>query len=762
MESYGIFSYTSPAREKMILCPSIKATCCPAYEQFKLFKNYNTIVKPYFKVFEQVINKSLVLLKDRVNKFFALNMPEQISKMKSKAGKLLIGDNFNKLNRQAQILDVLTKMQERLPTTLEYMDHLKSMFFCTICGYANQQFIDVFNKSISFSADSCDSLVRNTFQFSYLMNNLLLPFLLELSEFMVKAMKNKQHKVLKLKPLTLINKAIDECAKDYRDYDEGLNNCLSYCSFYKLNRNTPEFEGYPELFYNILVQMDVFIATGGTIKEKEAPAKAEPEKKKTEGDDKKKEDEKKKEEKKSEKKKKLRLLQELLGDNDFINIKYRILEESEEKAVKDAENKEKKDESKTPGMDFIDEFDPVVMMKKLQSGDIFNHEGVDPNYDDADAAHALEIEEELRKNQVGGLDSIIRKHYAENFAPEIDDIDSDDIFSRPVNEKVHLDQFKSKFGFNGIDFTHEMRKVDWNMNIRALVGSLQGKDETGPTNDHLDLKVMELANSVSNKSVIRFHRDLYLNFDGTHLHQPNSVIKGMSSFLHDKAKQEFTKTTRRAANLVENVAGTPAADQFRAAIKASEQKFAYKVNKAMTRINKRLENSDLTQLKEIEDKIANATIDQLIELQSDMLTMKEMCAGEKRQTLKCKVAYNRLANVFDLDPFDEGMETTAQELLNLSILYTSKDRKESVEELKKDQEALDKLEEECKEKLDTKVCKDKLLEYTKVFEVEITPEFFDKIQEKIDALIVKAEEAAKGKEEDVNDDAPPADAQPVA
>ena len=145
----------------------------------------------------------------------------------------------------------------------------------------------------------------------------------------------------------------------------------------------------------------------------------------------------------------------------------------------------------------------------------------------------------MEDGHVGGLDSIIRSHYAKNFEPEIDDIDGPGIFDRPVDEKVHLDQFKSVFGFNGIDFTHEMRKVDWNMNIKSLVGSLQGKDESGPSNDHLDLKVMELANSVTNKSVIRFHRDNYLDFDGTHLHQPNNVIKGLASYLHDKASEEY-------------------------------------------------------------------------------------------------------------------------------------------------------------------------------------------------------------------------------
>ena len=67
-ESYGIFSYTSPAREKLILCPSVKATCCPAYQQLKVFNHYNAEIKPYFKMFEQVINNSLKIMKNKVGR----------------------------------------------------------------------------------------------------------------------------------------------------------------------------------------------------------------------------------------------------------------------------------------------------------------------------------------------------------------------------------------------------------------------------------------------------------------------------------------------------------------------------------------------------------------------------------------------------------------------------------------------------------------------------------------------------------------------
>ena len=126
-----------------------------------------------------------------------------------------------------------------------------------------------------------------------------------------------------------------------------------------------------------------------------------------------------------------------------------------------------------------------------------------------------------------------------------------------------------------------------------------------------------------------------------------------------------------------------------------------------------------------------------------------------------------MADVFDLDPLDPGMENMAQDLLNVNIQYKAKDRKESIEELKKDQEALDKLEDECKDKLETKECQAKLLEYASIYEIKPSLEFFDQVQDKIDELIKKAEKKAEGKEEGAEGEAapedgaaPPADATP--
>merc|ERR1711983_350547 len=102
----------------------------------------------------------------------------------------------------------------------------------------------------------------------------------------------------------------------------------------------------------------------------------------------------------------------------------------------------------------------------------------------------------LDKNKVDGIDIIIRQIIAKNYEPEIEDIDNDKILDRPTEERVHVETFRTNFGFSGVDITKEMKHVDWNMNIKTLIGSLQGAKASGPSNDHLDLKVVSLVNTV--------------------------------------------------------------------------------------------------------------------------------------------------------------------------------------------------------------------------------------------------------------------------
>jgi len=56
-ETIGVISNKEPTKESLILCPKTEASCCPAYEQYKLFKIIEEEVKPHIKVYNQLLKK---------------------------------------------------------------------------------------------------------------------------------------------------------------------------------------------------------------------------------------------------------------------------------------------------------------------------------------------------------------------------------------------------------------------------------------------------------------------------------------------------------------------------------------------------------------------------------------------------------------------------------------------------------------------------------------------------------------------------------
>lgn len=722
---------------------------------------------------------------------------------------MLMEDKFSEINTQPMIMDVLERMQTLLPTTLEYMDHLKSLFYCTICGYSNQQFIDTKKKTATFSAESCDSLVRNTFMFSYLMNNLLLPFITNTSEFMVKAMGNKAHHPLRIRQMGHIKKAVEECAEDFRDNDEELGGCLKFCGFFKLNRNTPEIEGYPHLFANFVVQLEVFHETGGTINEKKAakPAavkKSPPEKatddgegdeeedpgKKAEEDEntEKKKENVKKEEKKSKEKSKaktekeekkekkkeeegkkttetgkknsegsktrrirMRVLEEILSGVENKNTPQRILDEVSAEAKPDDKAKtddKDKDKDKDKEEKFIDVFEFKVFFKKMMAGSIFNHKNDNKESGEQWTAKLTELQSILDANRVEGLDIMIRQIYADEYMPEMDNIDGE-IFSQPTHCGVHLDRYKTCFGFSSINFTEEMKKVDWNISLRMLVASMQGKVEKGPSNDHIDRRVIEVANTITNKSVRNFHRDNFLPFRGHNFYRQPHVIQNLYHYKVQRGEEEYIKTAINATRLIANVSGPEESGKMKAMLETQEKRFAKKMLRAMERVNHQISGADLVRLKEIEDKIGQSTLPELIRLQQDFKKMEVMCVGDKRSTPICVESYNKLASLVDLDHSQPGFNETAHEILNINMHNRITIIRQTPERVQKEIDAMVEIEKTCGEIIKTKPedpkCKEAIERGNLIIQcpAPLGPEFFAKWKEEAAKVMTGAVEFKK-------------------
>ena len=69
IESYGLVSYDEGKKERLMLCPSIQFSCCPAFEQMKMFKNLQE-KKPGFILLFEVIQALLLKLEEILTPIF--------------------------------------------------------------------------------------------------------------------------------------------------------------------------------------------------------------------------------------------------------------------------------------------------------------------------------------------------------------------------------------------------------------------------------------------------------------------------------------------------------------------------------------------------------------------------------------------------------------------------------------------------------------------------------------------------------------------
>ena len=102
-----------------------------------------------------------------------------------------------------------------------------------------------------YNSESCDSLVNHTIKFSNVLNRGILVQIENLSTFL--SILNAKVKPIKIPNLTSINEHIEECVNEFKINQDELSSCRNYCSYYRLNQDLPIYEGYPELFINIIV-----------------------------------------------------------------------------------------------------------------------------------------------------------------------------------------------------------------------------------------------------------------------------------------------------------------------------------------------------------------------------------------------------------------------------------------------------------------------------------------------------------------------------
>lgn len=529
VESYGILSHGQAKKERLVMCPEIQYSCCPAYEQFKMFKTYSEKIKPSYILLNNVIVKELALLKKEVVALAASGLIDnKIQQLSDQATQMRVQYSWNKIKGQRPKA-IFEKLQKYQKVSSSYVAAWKSAFFCTICDFANQSFIDTQKMKITFSADSCDALVQNTLLFTNLLNSVLIPYLSSLTEIITRLRNSTKYQ--KLHNHRRVIKAIKDCKADYLIYDKGLGNCKNYCEYFNLAEDSYILEGYPEFFANTLVEIRLFANPAESRKLVDRKMKLV-----------------KNSVKGMVQKSKARNL-EMFNDKkeaDFFQMdvpqsakfkgfnKVRILQESKKfNRLFEAQKGQKKLEDRrvlaaaVPSWAY-DSLDPKNNVTVVI--DIFDHESSDPDFDDAMINEMMEVQDIFNTGDPQMYAQMIRKYYVENFQAELDDIDSTAIFKETSLLRIDYSKFETVFSFGGIEIDEIVQKMNWSLAFKQIGLSLTS---TGNVESEMIFPdVVQVINTVANRDVRAFYTDQFIRFNKPHYLLYNET---MTHFVDDFA-----------------------------------------------------------------------------------------------------------------------------------------------------------------------------------------------------------------------------------
>lgn len=473
IDSHNIMSFMEPGRAKLVLCPHIRQSCCPSFEQFKIFDKYEKIIKPHYDLLNEVIKIELRML-DKLFNGIVDNMLKKVTSIEDEGARIMSIDLLQRLKKK-KIGQIVKTAIKQHANTHRYLINMKTSYFCVICDYNNHANIDTVRRRFAITDSSCDDIVKNTIVYANAINRGIIPFIESLTRVHQKI--SKKEKTLRLAGSTHISKAVKECADEYKVSDENLTSCRKYCSYFRLNADSPAMEGYPEFFANVLMELKDYQGGGS------APA----------------------------------------------NPKSRVLAEKMGKLLKSTRRLKESNSSGDKG--FNDPFDP----NKPQPIDLFEPNSVDSDFDDAAMMEAFRVQQLLTKGEAFDSTSVVRKHYIDEYEVPMDDIESPNVFNTPSQSRVDVSEYKGEVLVAGIDYPTILKDINWNMTVdeiaKALVtGKRAGKKET------VDPTLIVAINDIDNKYVKKFHRDVFLDFKRMRFsYRANQLRnKGLDSLLANK------------------------------------------------------------------------------------------------------------------------------------------------------------------------------------------------------------------------------------
>jgi hypothetical protein len=560
VESYGIISYDQAKKERLVMCPHIQYTCCPAYEQFKMFKIYSDTVRPSLILLNEVIKKELELLEKEVGNLVASGKIEgKIQGIADKAVQLRVQFTWNKIKdkRPKAIFEKLNKYQK---VSSNYVAAWKSAFFCTICDFANQNFIDIQNKRITYSAASCDAFVQNTITYAYLLNVVLIPYLSALTEIISRLDGNAKYQ--KLHNFQRVLKAIRDCVADYKQYDSGLANCKAYCEFFNLVQDVYIYEGYPEFFANTLVMIRMFLSGGsatpvpavGAGAGAGTPAQSRRLIEQSVKD--------------LIRQTRNRRLNQKIDDNYYFEAKVpkgskfrqfnrrRVLEETDEFTTLERiqnqhfrlENRRILPEaSQDWSQDLLDPNNNVT-----QIVDIFGEQAYDPEFGDAELNQMMQVVDIFNAGDSQHAKMLFEKYFVENYSADLNDIDLPDLFKQRSLNSTNYSSYKTGVSFSGIDLHRCVEKMKWNLVEKEIQMSMTASSKV--ESEMIEESVILACNNITNRDVEDFYGDQFFHFRRPHDGLYNETIaKAIRDFALAKLRQIISEKMAVYNYLVKSV-----------------------------------------------------------------------------------------------------------------------------------------------------------------------------------------------------------------
>ena len=538
VESYGIISYDQAKKERLIFCPNVQYTCCPAYEQFKIYETYSKRVKPGFVALYEIIKKEIKLLETEVTAVLKSGLIETaIASIKEKPIQMRLMFAYSKI-KPMKPEKIFKKLKQHHAKSSTYVAAWKSSFFCTICDFPSQSYFNIGKKTITYNSASCDAFVQNTLLFVNLLNNVVIKLLSGLTEIIARL--SKTTKFQKLHNFRRILKAIKECVGDYKQFDSGLGACKDYCELFNLAKDNYVFEGYPELFANTLVTIRGFMPKSASksgnatapASNSTTPAAAQPpkrnlievavrnllQKSKIQNQEvyhkNKASDYFEVNLPKFTKFKGLndrRILAEIVNFNEFTNA---------EKEQKLLERKRILQETEIAQDWRYDPLDPRLNTTYIL--DIFTKEANDKHFDENKINKMVEVHNIFNSGNPQETAKLMKRFFAENYLAETGNLEDKTLFLQTSTKTLSIADFATKFNFNGINLHAIAWSMNWGISYKHIELSLTSSGSAEIELISSDL--LKYINTISDWDIKKFHLHQRFTFRKQHTQLQEETI----------------------------------------------------------------------------------------------------------------------------------------------------------------------------------------------------------------------------------------------